>query len=200
MSSINLLTRRTTSSKNSHIQERQHQILIHLSQQCQVEVAVPTPKSASRSLQSVLSQSCEVEIAWVIGIWKCLLECQDWGLAMLLFANCNHYILWHAFFGEAFIVIGGNLAEHIIVKCPPKMAFFDGQNGIWQVLKTSILNTCPKYTPQCWSWHLRHVSLYNGWLLWLHTNIWVVYNKACCDKQTPKKTHVTMRLDYVFQI
>ena len=39
---------------------------------------------------------------------------------MFLFANCSHYILWQAGFGEAFIVTGGNFAEHIFVKCPEK--------------------------------------------------------------------------------
>ena len=37
--------------------------------------------------------------------------------AMFLFANCSHCILWHAIFGETFIVKGGNFAKHIFVKC-----------------------------------------------------------------------------------
>ena len=46
------------------------------------------------------------------------------------------------FFGKTFNVKGGNFAEHIFVKCSKKKkAFFDDENGIWQVLKTSILNT-----------------------------------------------------------
>jgi len=39
---------------------------------------------AKPKLQSVLSQSCRVEIAGVIGIWNCPLECQDWSPTMLL--------------------------------------------------------------------------------------------------------------------
>jgi hypothetical protein len=62
---------------------------------------------------------CWVEIAPVIGIWKCLLECQDWRSTMFLFANCKHCILGHVVFGEAFIVTGTSFAEHIFVKCPP---------------------------------------------------------------------------------
>ena len=97
---------------------------------------------AKPKLQSVLSQSCRVEIARVIGIWNCLLECQDWSPPVFLFTNCNHCILWHAIFEEAFIVTSGNFAKHIHVKCPKtKKNIFDGQNDIWQVLKTSILKT-----------------------------------------------------------
>ena len=73
---------------------------------------------AKPKLQSVLSQSCRVEIARVIGIWNCLLECQDWSPPMFLFTNYNHCILWHAIFEEAFIVTSGNFAKHIYVKCP----------------------------------------------------------------------------------
>ena len=90
---------------------------------------------AKLKLQSMPSQSCKIEIRRVIGIWWCLLECQDKNLAMFLCANCSRHVLWHAFFREAFIV-----TEHIFVKCPKNKNFFDGQNGIWLVLKTSILD------------------------------------------------------------
>jgi hypothetical protein len=73
---------------------------------------------AKPKLQSVPSQSCRVEIAGVIGIWNCPLECQDWSPPMLLFANYSHCIFWHAIFGEAFTMKGGNFAKHIFVKCP----------------------------------------------------------------------------------
>ena len=85
---------------------------------------------AKSKLQSMSSQSCRVKIAGVIEIWKCLLECQDWSPSLFLSTNCSHCILWHAIFGEAFTMKGGNFAEHILVKCPPpkkilmaKMAF-----------------------------------------------------------------------------
>ena len=73
---------------------------------------------AKPKLHSVLSRSCTIEIAGVIGIWKCLLECQDWRPIMFRFTNCNHYSLWHAYFGEASTVKGGNFAEHIFIKWP----------------------------------------------------------------------------------
>ena len=95
---------------------------------------------AKSTLQSMLSQSCRVKIAGVIEIWKCLLECQDWSPSLFLSTNCSHCILWHAIFGEAFTMKGGNFAEHILVKCPPPKKNFDGQNGIWQALRTWILN------------------------------------------------------------
>ena len=90
-------------------------------------------------LQWVPSRSRRVKITWVIGIWKCLLGCQDRSPAMFLFANCSHCILWQTIFGKAFTMTSGNFAKHIFVKCPPKK--IDNKNGIWQVLKTSILNT-----------------------------------------------------------
>ena len=73
---------------------------------------------AKPKLQLVLSRSCRVKIARVIGIWKCLLECQDWSSYMFMCANCSHCILWHAIFGEAFTMKGGDFAKHIFVKCP----------------------------------------------------------------------------------
>ena len=95
---------------------------------CQVEVAI----GAESKLQS---SNCKN-----IGIWKGLLECQDWSPIMFLFANCNRCIYLQTIFGEAFTVTGGNFAQHIFVKCQKSKKFFDGQNGIWRVLKTSILN------------------------------------------------------------
>ena len=35
----------------------------------------------------------------------------NWSPTIFLFANCNHYILWHEIFGETFTMIVG--------KCPP---------------------------------------------------------------------------------
>ena len=91
--------------------------------QCQVEVA-----------ELKLPSMFKVEIAWVIGSM-----CQDWSPTMFLFANYKHCILWQAIFGETFIVTSGNFVEHIFCEVPKKL--FDGQNGILQVLKTSILNS-----------------------------------------------------------
>ena len=59
------------------------------------------------------SRSCRVEIAGVIEIWKCLLECQDWSPTRFLFANWSPCILWQAVFGGAFT---GYFVEHIFVK------------------------------------------------------------------------------------
>jgi hypothetical protein len=49
---------------------------------------------------------------------------------MSLFASYSHCILLHVVFGEAFTMIGGNFAEHNIVKCPKTKTFGDGQNDI----------------------------------------------------------------------
>ena len=53
----------------------------------------------------------------------------------------QHCILWKASFGQVFTVQGENFAEHIFVKSSQHINFSDDQNGIWQALKTSILNT-----------------------------------------------------------
>ena len=95
-----------------------HQLLRSLFTQLCLE----SPRShivvlAKPKLQSMPSRSCKVEIAGVIGIWKCLLECQDWSPTMFLNTNCNHHSLLHANFKKAFIMKGGNFAEHVFVKC-----------------------------------------------------------------------------------
>ena len=98
----------------------------------------------SLCLPSRSYNQCWVEIEEVNGIWKCMLEYRDRNLIVFLYANYSHCILWQAIFGETFTVTGGNFANHIFVKCPSqKKNVFDSQNGIWQVLKTSILNTAP---------------------------------------------------------
>jgi hypothetical protein len=74
---------------------------------------------AKLKLQSVPSRSCIVKIARIIGIWECLLECQDCSPTMFLCANCNHCFLWRVIFREAFTVTSGNFTKHIFVKCPP---------------------------------------------------------------------------------
>ena len=79
---------------------------------------------AKPKLQSMPSRSCKVEIAGVIGIWKCLLECQDWSPTMFLFTNCSHYMLWHAISGKTFNVKGGLFAKHIFVKWPQNKTIF----------------------------------------------------------------------------
>ena len=48
---------------------------------------------AKPKLQSMSSRIRTVRIARVIEIWKCLLKCQDWSLAMFLFASCSQRIL-----------------------------------------------------------------------------------------------------------
>jgi hypothetical protein len=73
---------------------------------------------AKPKLQLVPSQSCKVKILGVIGIWKCLLKCQDWSRPISLYANCNQCILWQAVLGKAFTLKDGNFAKHIFVKCP----------------------------------------------------------------------------------
>ena len=89
-------------------------------------------------------------VCQIIGIWKCMLECQDWSPSMFIFVNFSHCIfLWHGIFEKAFTVKGGvwrkggNFVEHIFLWSAsqlPKKHFFDYQNGIWQVLKTPMLN------------------------------------------------------------
>ena len=79
-------------------------------------------------LELVPSQSCKVAIARVIGIWKCLLECQDWSPTMFLNTNCNHHSLLHANLKKAFIMKGGNFAEHVFVKCCQNK----NKNKTWQ--------------------------------------------------------------------
>ena len=74
---------------------------------------------AKLKLQSMPSRRCRIEIAGIVGIWKCFLECQDWTPTMLQFANCSHCILWYAISREAFTVTDANFAVHIFVKCPP---------------------------------------------------------------------------------
>ena len=76
---------------------------------------------AKPKLQLVPSWSCKVKIIRVIGIWKCLLECQNWSPVMFLFTNCNHCTLRQVVFREAFIVKDENFAEHIFVKCTPPL-------------------------------------------------------------------------------
>ena len=100
-------------------------------------------------LELVPSQSCKVAIARVIGIWKCLLECQDWSPTMFLNTNCNHHSLLHANFKKAFIMKGGNFAKHVFVKCCQNK----NKNKTWQPtwhligVETSILSialgVCP---------------------------------------------------------
>ena len=48
---------------------------------------------AKPKLQSVPSRSHTVKIVGATGIWKCLLECQDWSPTMFLFANYSHCVL-----------------------------------------------------------------------------------------------------------
>jgi hypothetical protein len=68
----------------------------------------------SCACQAEVAASAESELHVVIGIWRCLLECQDWSPTMSLFANGTHC----TFFGEAYTVTSGNFVEHVFVKCP----------------------------------------------------------------------------------
>ena len=167
MTNIILLTRSTSSSEKIYIQEREHRVLIYLSQQCRVEVAVRTLESAvsvhSQScsqcrlpkLQSVLGRSCRVIIVGVIGIWKCLLKCQGWSPTMFLFANYIHCILWQAIYEEAFTVTSGNFTEHILVKCPKKETFFDGQKKCWRIQYWTLSYRWTNWVWEIIGWSLR---------------------------------------------
>ena len=44
-------------------------------------------------LPSQSCNQCRVKVTGVDGIWKCLLELQDWSPAIFLFTNCNQCIL-----------------------------------------------------------------------------------------------------------
>ena len=107
-------------------------------------------KLAKLKFQSVPSWSSGVKIVGVIGILKCMLECQDWSPTMLLFTNCSHSILWHAVFGKAFTVKAGNFAKHVFVKCPKNKT----KKLIWQALKTSMLKPDSDLSVQFepWNW------------------------------------------------
>ena len=76
-------------------------------------------------VQSVPRRSRKVEIAGVIGIWKCLLECQDWSpiifyylqIAAIVFCDMQfleRYSLWRVEI----------LHKHVFVKCPKNRKLF----------------------------------------------------------------------------
>ena len=73
---------------------------------------------AKLKLYSISSRSCRVKIAGLLGVWKCLLECQHWSPTKFAFANYNHCILWQTIFREGFTMKSENFAKHIFLKCP----------------------------------------------------------------------------------
>ena len=93
-------------------------------------VVLPNPK-----LQSVQGWSCR-------SYWKLKVSARmpRWSPTLILVTHCNHYILWHALFGEAFIVKDGKFGERILWSAPKMKHILNGQNCIWQVLKTSVVN------------------------------------------------------------
>ena len=99
---------------------------------------------AKPKLQSVPSRSCMVEIAVVIGIWKCLLECQDWNPNMSLFANCSHCICDRLFLESPSLWLIKTLHTTFLWSAQKerKKTFIYGQNGIRHVLKTSNSEHC----------------------------------------------------------
>ena len=95
-----------------------------------------------------ITQRHRVKIARVLGIWKCLLEGQESNPSMFVFANWSQCNLWHAISEWPSLWRVDTLqstflwsAKYILFHFLKKIIFFDSQNGIWQVLKTSILNT-----------------------------------------------------------
>ena len=90
------------------------------SRSCSVKLKLQCSRECNQcrlpKMQSVLSRNCR-------GYWNLQVSTRVSRLESnyVLFANCSHYILWHAISGEAFIVISGNFTKREVLK--NKMAF-----------------------------------------------------------------------------
>ena len=115
---------------------------------------------AKSKLQSMPSRSCRVKIARVGGIWKRLLECQDWSLTMFIFTN---------------------LKPLYFVTC----SFLRGLHcECWELRRTNFCEVPPKQNKTkknlFWrpKWHLIGVGSLKYWTLVVmddHANCWCCY-------------------------
>ena len=110
---------------------------------------------AKPKLQWVPSWNCG---STVIGIWKCL-QCQDWSPTVSLYLQIAATIFCDRQFLErpSLWRVGTLQSTFLLWSAVPKKNFFDGHNGIWQALKTSILNTALHHC-KCLRW--RFVEIY----------------------------------------
>ena len=86
---------------------------------------------AEPKLQLVSSQSCKFKIAGAIGIWKCLMECQDWSLAMFLITNCNIVFCERLVLDRSSLCKVETLQSTFSWKSSQHINFSDDRNGIW---------------------------------------------------------------------